>query len=130
MKQITLIVSMAMALTACASAPTPASAPVVETKPEARSYHVSDNASADVDLALTRAFPGRAHRLDAAVQAGRTAGVVMGGVIVMLLLAGLLEGFGRQLIADTGLRYAVAAVTALIWGLYFYGPRREASRVR
>jgi hypothetical protein len=54
-KQITLIVSMAMALTACASAPTPASAPVVETKPEARSYHVSDNASADVDLALTRA---------------------------------------------------------------------------
>lgn len=76
------------------------------------------------------AFPGRAHRLDAAVQAGRTAGVVMGGVIVMLLLAGLLEGFGRQLIADTGLRYAVAGVTALIWGLYFYGPRRETFRVR
>ena len=54
----------------------------------------------------------------------------MGGVIVMLLLAGLLEGFGRQLIADTGLRYAVAGVTALIWGLYFYGPRRETFRVR
>ena len=32
--------------------------------------------------------------------------------------------------ADTGLRYAVAAVTALIWGLYFYGPRRETFRVR
>lgn len=76
------------------------------------------------------AFPGRAHRLHAAVQAGRRAGVVMGGVVVMLLLAGLLEGFGRQLIADTGLRYAVAGATALIWGLYFYAPRAEADRGR
>jgi orotate phosphoribosyltransferase len=47
----------------------------------------------------------------------------MGGVVVMLMFAGLLEGFGRQLIVDTGLRYAVAAATALIWGLYFYAPR-------
>ncbi len=56
-KQITLIVSAALAVTACASAPTPApmSAPVAATKPEARAYHVSDDASADVDLALTRA---------------------------------------------------------------------------
>jgi hypothetical protein len=57
------------------------------------------------------------------VEAGRTAGIAMGGVVVMLMFAGLLEGFGRQLIVDTGLRYAVAAATALIWGLYFYAPR-------
>lgn len=71
------------------------------------------------------AFPGQKRRLDAAVEAGRTAGIAMGGVVVMLMFAGLLEGFGRQLIVDTGLRYAVAAATALIWGLYFYAPRRR-----
>lgn len=73
------------------------------------------------------AFPGRKRRLDAAMEAGRTAGVVMGGVVVMLLLAGLLEGFGRQLITDTTLRYAVAAASVAIWGAYFYAPRRRAS---
>ena len=71
------------------------------------------------------AFPGQRRRLDAAVEAGRTAAIVMGGVVVMLFFAGLLEGFGRQLIVHTGLRYSVAVVTALIWAAYFYFPRRE-----
>lgn len=76
------------------------------------------------------AFPGDRSRLDAAVEAGRTASIVMGGVVVMLFVAGLLEGFGRQLIVDTGLRYGVAAVSALIWAAYFYGPRgRPLNRV-
>lgn len=86
--------------------------------------------AAGLRIGWSVAFPGRKHRLDAAVDAGRTAGVVMGGVVVMLLFAGLLEGFGRQLIADTGLRYGVAAATALIWGAYFYAPRRRARHVR
>jgi uncharacterized membrane protein SpoIIM required for sporulation len=76
------------------------------------------------------AFPGRSTRLDAAVAAGRVSGVAMGGVVVMLFLAGLLEGFGRQLIVDTGLRYAVAGMSALVWGLYFYGPRLKGRHVR
>lgn len=71
------------------------------------------------------AFPGEKRRLDAATDAGRTAGLAMGGVIVMLFFAGLLEGFGRQLIVATWARYAVAAVTATVWALYFYAPRRE-----
>lgn len=74
------------------------------------------------------AFPGDRSRLDAAVAAGRTAAVCMGGVVVMLFVAGVLEGFGRQLIVDTGARYAVAAVTAVIWAAYFYGPRGRAFR--
>src|SRR3546814_19812881 len=45
-------------------------------------------------------FPGARGRLQAASAAGRTAGKVMVGVILMLFAAGLLEGFGRQLIAD------------------------------
>jgi uncharacterized membrane protein SpoIIM required for sporulation len=76
------------------------------------------------------AFPGEKRRLDAAADAGRTAGLVMGGVVVMLSVAGLLEGFGRQLIVNTAARYGVAAVTAVIWGLYFYAPRRELRRGR
>ncbi|WP_428156501.1 stage II sporulation protein M [Brevundimonas sp.] len=76
------------------------------------------------------AFPGQRRRMDAAVEAGRTAAIAMGGVVVMLMFAGLLEGFGRQLIVDTGLRYAVAAATAVIWGLYFYAPRPGVAHVR
>lgn len=71
------------------------------------------------------AFPGVRTRLDAAVESGRTAAIAMAGVVVMLFVAGLLEGFGRQLIADTAVRYTVAAVTGLIWFAYFYGPRRS-----
>jgi hypothetical protein len=43
----------------------------------------------------------------------------------MLMLAGLLEGFGRQLITSDVARYAIAAGTALLWGVYFYAPRPE-----
>ena len=76
------------------------------------------------------AFPGQKRRTEAAVEAGRTAGIAMGGVVVMLMFAGLLEGFGRQLIVDTALRYAVAATTAAVWALYFYAPRPGATHVR
>ncbi|WP_426039350.1 thioredoxin family protein [Brevundimonas sp. DC300-4] len=51
MKQVLFAVSSALAVTACASVPAPATAP----GPEARPYHVSDTASADVDAALARA---------------------------------------------------------------------------
>ena len=70
------------------------------------------------------AFPGRDSRLEALSSAGRQTGAAMAGVVLMLLLAGLLEGFGRQLIVNDAARYAVAAGTALVWGLYFYGPPR------
>jgi uncharacterized membrane protein SpoIIM required for sporulation len=44
----------------------------------------------------------------------------MAGVVVMLFVAGLLEGFGRQLITDDLARYAIAGASALAWGGYFY----------
>ena len=71
-------------------------------------------------------FPGARSRLDAASDAGKTAGKVMIGVILMLLVAGLLEGFGRQLITDTGARYAIGTVMLLLWlCYYYYVPRRK-----
>ncbi len=81
--------------------------------------------AAGLKIGWTVAFPGERSRLDAAAAAGRHAATVMGGVVVMLFFAGLLEGFGRQLIVWTPARYGVAAFTALIWGLYFYAPRRR-----
>ncbi len=72
------------------------------------------------------AFPGARGRLEAIGQAGRRGAVVMAGVVVMLIAAGLLEGFARQLIRQDAVRLAVAAVTALVWVLYFYLPRRGA----
>jgi len=44
---------------------------------------------------------------------------------VMLFVAGLLEGFGRQLIRNDLARYAIAISSAVVWGAYFYLPRRR-----
>lgn len=85
--------------------------------------------AAGLKIGWAVAFPGDQSRLDAVLQAGRAAAVAMGGVVVMLFAAGLLEGFGRQLIAETGARYTVAAVTGLLWAAYFYGPRGKVLRV-
>ncbi|MCI3134887.1 stage II sporulation protein M [Phenylobacterium aquaticum] len=70
-------------------------------------------------------FPGDRPRAEAVAQAGRRAAAVMTGVVVMLFVAGLLEGFARQLIQNTAVRYGVATLSAAVWGLYFYGPRRR-----
>lgn len=70
-------------------------------------------------------FPGERTRVDAAAHAGRRAAVVMMGVVVMLFVAGLLEGFARQLVQNDLVRLGVAAATAAGWGVYFYWPRRR-----
>ena len=79
--------------------------------------------AAGFKIGWAMAFPGDRDRIDAATEAGRTAATVMGGVVVMLMFAGLLEGFGRQLITSDIARYAIAGVSGLLWCLYFYGPR-------
>lgn len=57
-------------------------------------------------------FAGREPRLVRLAREGRDAAVVMMGAVLMFLLAGLLEGLGRQLILDTALRYLVG------WGVF------------
>ena len=83
--------------------------------------------AAGVHIGWAVAFPGRSTRLEAAGRAGRLAGTAMGGVLVMLFVAGLLEGFARQLIQDDLARYAVAAISGAVWLAYFYRPRRRES---
>ena len=81
--------------------------------------------AAGLRIGIAVVFPGSRSRLQAAAEAGRTAGKVMVGVILMLLAAGLLEGFGRQLITDTVMRYAIGSLMLAFWLAYFYIPRRE-----
>lgn len=69
------------------------------------------------------AFPGALSRLDSAAQAGRSSATMLAGVVVMLFCAGLLEGFGRQLIVSTPIRYAIAGGMLALWLAYFYLPR-------
>jgi uncharacterized membrane protein SpoIIM required for sporulation len=73
------------------------------------------------------AFPGDRSRVDAAAHAGRRGAMVMAGVIVMLFVAGLLEGFARQLVQGDVARLSIAAASAVVWGAYFYWPRRRAA---
>jgi uncharacterized membrane protein SpoIIM required for sporulation len=70
------------------------------------------------------AFPGDRSRLDAAARAGRSAAPVIAGVVLMLVVAGLLEGFGRQLVKDDFARYAIGGSALVVWLGYFYLPRR------
>nr|WP_255536424.1 stage II sporulation protein M [Pacificimonas pallii] len=65
-------------------------------------------------------FPGDLTRLESAARNGRRAAMVMVGVIVMMLVAGLLEGFGRQLIENDYGRYGIGAAMLLFWLGYFY----------
>jgi uncharacterized membrane protein SpoIIM required for sporulation len=74
-------------------------------------------------IGWTVAFPGGKTRVDALAEAGKQAATVMGGVVVMLFAAGLLEGFARQLIKADLVRYAIALGMLALWCVYFYAPR-------
>lgn len=80
-------------------------------------------------IGLAIAFPGRASRLDSAVAAGRNAGVAMAGVVLMLLVAGLLEGIGRQTVTIDWQRYAIGGTIFVGWLVYYYLPRGRDGRV-
>jgi uncharacterized membrane protein SpoIIM required for sporulation len=69
-------------------------------------------------------FPGEKSRVDAAAEAGRTAGTVMAGVLIMLFCAGVLEGLGRQLILVDWIRFAIAGGMLILWLSFYYLPRR------
>ncbi|MEM9667843.1 MAG: stage II sporulation protein M [Pseudomonadota bacterium] len=71
------------------------------------------------------AFPSDQSRLASARDKGQTAALIAAGVVVMMFIAALLEGFGRQLINSDSVRYIIAITTAILWASYFYLPRRK-----
>jgi uncharacterized membrane protein SpoIIM required for sporulation len=74
-------------------------------------------------IGLAVAFPGRRSRLESAVSAGRTGGTAMAGVVLMLLVAGLLEGIGRQTVQVDWQRFAIGLAVFTGWIVYYYVPR-------
>ncbi len=75
--------------------------------------------AAGLHIGRAMAFPGQRSVLTAASTAGRRAAQVMVGAVIMLAVAGLLEGFARQLVHSTAARGAIGGVMALGWLTYF-----------
>ncbi len=70
-------------------------------------------------IAKTILAPGQYSRLDNLARRGREAAELVGGAVIMLLIAGMIEGGFRQLIGNTPGRFAFAAATAVFWLAYF-----------
>lgn len=66
------------------------------------------------------AFPGEFSVMESAAAAGRRTAPVMLGVVLMLLVAGMLEGFARQLIDSTPQRLLVGGFMLTFWLVYFF----------
>jgi uncharacterized membrane protein SpoIIM required for sporulation len=81
--------------------------------------------AAGLHIGRAMAFPGERSILEAAAQAGRRASQVMMGVLLMLVVAAMLEGLGRQLINQTPGRLAVGGFMLLFWLAYFFLFRRD-----
>jgi uncharacterized membrane protein SpoIIM required for sporulation len=77
-------------------------------------------AAAGFRIGTRIAFPGAMSRMDSARAAGRTAATAMVGVVIMLAVAGLLEGFARQLVTSMPIRFAIGGGMMTIWLVYFY----------
>lgn len=76
--------------------------------------------AAGLHIGRTMAFPGDRSVIEATAEAGQRAAVVMAGVVLMLVVAGILEGFARQLIDNTPGRYLVGYSMLAIWLGYFF----------
>lgn len=84
--------------------------------------------AAGLHVGRSMAFPGERSMLEAVREAGCRAAQVMAGVVLMLVLAALLEGFARQLIDNTPGRFALGGFMLAFWLAYFFAfgsERRE-----
>lgn len=72
-------------------------------------------------------FPGRLSRLRSLAERGRIAGIVALGSVFMLMVAGVLEGIGRQVITDDLARYGIGITMLVLWPLYFLSGWRDAT---
>jgi uncharacterized membrane protein SpoIIM required for sporulation len=64
-------------------------------------------------------FPGRYSRIENLALHGRQAALIGVGGILMLFVAGILEGGFRQLVANTSLRFAIGLGMGALWLVYF-----------
>lgn len=75
---------------------------------------------AGLHIGRAMAFPGDRPVLAAASEAGRRAALVMTGVVLMLVVAALLEGYARQRVGHTPGRFAIGGSMLVFWILYLF----------
>lgn len=75
--------------------------------------------AAGLHIGRKMAFPGKRAITVAAKSAGVRAAVVMVGVVLMLIVAALLEGYVRQLVTDTFSRTIIGGSIGVLWLAYF-----------
>ena len=80
--------------------------------------------AAGLHVGRTMAFPGDRSILAAMQDAGVRAAQVMAGCTIMLVVAGLLEAYARQLVGSTEARYMIGGGMLVLWVLYFLGMKR------
>ncbi|WP_298300965.1 stage II sporulation protein M [uncultured Erythrobacter sp.] len=82
--------------------------------------------AAGMHIGRSMAFPGHKSVLDAATESGRRGAVVMVGVTIMMVIAGLLESYARQLVGSVEARLTIGGSFLAFWLAYFflYAPRR------
>jgi uncharacterized membrane protein SpoIIM required for sporulation len=87
--------------------------------------------AAGMRIGTAIAFPGRQERMVAVVTAGRTAAIAIAGVVLMLAVAAMLEGVGRQVVTSDGMRAGIGLAMLAAWLVYYYGiGRRHAHSSR
>ena len=86
--------------------------------------------AAGLHIGRAIAFPGARPVLQSAAEAGRRAALVMTGVVLMLVVAAMLEGFARQLVDHTPGRFAVGTFMLVLWCAYFFAFRGNAGLTR
>ncbi len=79
--------------------------------------------AAGLHIGRAIAFPGAKSVLAAAAAAGQRAAQVMVGVVLMLVIAAILEGFARQLIDNSFGRLALGSFMLMFWLVYFFALR-------
>ncbi len=93
-------------------------------------FAITLSGAAGFRIGLAIAFPGQRARMESATAAGRSAAIAMAGTVVMLIVAGMLEGIGRQLVTDDAQRAGIGLAMLAFWLVYFYWPRRWEGRSR
>ena len=86
--------------------------------------------AAGMRIGTAIAFPGREERMVAVVTAGRTAAIAMAGVVLMLAVAAMLEGIGRQVVTSDGMRAGIGLAMLAAWLVYYYGIGRRYAQNR
>jgi uncharacterized membrane protein SpoIIM required for sporulation len=80
---------------------------------------------AGLHIGRSMAFPGNRAVIAAAAESGRRAAQVMAGCVLMLVVAAMLEGYGRQLVGETTSRFVIGGFMLAFWLAYFFAFRRR-----